>query len=84
MLVLDVDGQYFVGSYLPFTVRRATPVGAEIQFDGEDILTSSGAIVVWEFRTLTNPDRYCWHRTDWPADMCVNMVQRCEEPVPIS
>ena len=84
VLVLDVDGQYFVGSDIAFTIRRTTPDGAEIEFDDDDGRTPSGALVVWELRLLINPDRYCWHRTDWPADQCINMVQRCEEPVPIS
>ncbi|MEO5615572.1 MAG: hypothetical protein ABIR04_11725 [Cypionkella sp.] len=73
-----------MGSDLRFTIRRAGPDGAEIQFDDEEILTPSGAPVAWEFRTLNNTDRYYWHRSDWPADPCINMMQRCEEPMPMS
>ncbi|MDB5658766.1 MAG: hypothetical protein JWS10_1381 [Cypionkella sp.] len=69
---------------LPFTVLHPTQRGIEIRFDDEEILTPNGTLVVWEFRPLKAPNRYCWHRTDWPTDRCINMVQFCEAEVPMS
>lgn len=80
----DVGPEPFIALNLNFTVQGTTPQGVEILFDGEEFHTATGAFVVWEFRPLASPERYCWHRTDWPADRCINTVQRCEPEVPIS
>ncbi len=44
--------------------------------DGETRTTPAGALVEWDLIMLS-PDRYCWHRTDWPAGHCTAAVVRC-------
>ena len=69
---------------LGFRVIASTAQGVESQFDDEEFHTATSALVVWQFRPLSAPDRFCWHRVDWMDDSCINMVQRCEDDVPIS
>jgi hypothetical protein len=38
--------------------------------------TDRGEIVVWDL-ILFEQDRYCWRRTDWPAEGCTQPVVRC-------
>ncbi len=76
-------GTVMVGD-LGFVVLATTALGVQIQFDTETQTASNGAVVQWEFRPLTDPDSYCWHRTDWAADQCTYTVQRCDDPVPTS
>ena len=43
---------------------------------GETRLTADGRPVVWDL-VLRSPDRYVWHRTDWPAFGFTGEVHRC-------
>ena len=43
---------------------------------GETRLTKDGRPVVWDL-VLRSPDRYAWHRTDWPPGGYTREVQRC-------
>jgi hypothetical protein len=43
----------------------------------EDRTTASGDPVVWDLMMLS-PDRYCWHRTDWPPGSCTQRNERCD------
>jgi len=69
---------------LPFKVLRSTAEGVVIQFDSEEFLDPSGALMTWEFRPLSNPDRYCWHATGSADETCINTVRLCESEVPMS
>ncbi len=68
----------------PFTALRRTAQGVLIQFDGEEMRDPSGALMTWEFRPLSNPDRYCWHATGSPDAECINTVRLCDSDVPMS
>ncbi|MFC3181793.1 hypothetical protein [Cypionkella sinensis] len=69
---------------LPFAVLGRTAQGILIQFDSEDMRDPTGALRTWEFRPLTNPDRYCWHATGSPEPECINTVRLCDSDVPMS
>ncbi len=68
----------------PFLVLGDTAQGILIQFDSEEMRDPSGALRTWEFRPLSNPDRYCWHATGSADEACINMVRLCESEVPMS
>ena len=44
--------------------------------EGETRMTPTGELVVWDL-VLLSPDRYCWHRTDWPHGGCTKAIVRC-------
>jgi len=44
--------------------------------EGETRKTPAGDLVVWEV-VMLSPDRYCWHRTDWPEGGCTAAIERC-------
>lgn len=46
---------------------------------GEVRRTEDGSLVVWDL-TLTGPDTYAWHRTDWPYGALTKAVRRCPDP----
>ena len=52
--------------------------------DGEQRLTGDGAPVVWILRLLDEGNRYCWGRTDWAEEDCIDRYMRCPAPVPVS
>lgn len=52
--------------------------------DGEQRQTAEGAPVVWIMRLREGGARYCWGRTDWPEEDCVDRYARCPAPTPIS
>jgi len=43
---------------------------------GETRLTDAGKPVVWDL-VLQSPDRYVWHRTDWPKIARTRTIERC-------
>jgi hypothetical protein len=47
-----------------------------LALDGETRTTPTGALVEWDLIMLSL-DRYCWHRTDWPAGSCTAAIVRC-------
>ena len=46
---------------------------------GETRLTENGEPVVWDL-VLRSPNRYAWHRTDWPPVALTGEIQRCDAP----
>ncbi|MCR8724041.1 hypothetical protein [Frigidibacter sp. ROC022] len=55
-----------------------------LALDGEQRRTLEDAPVVWIMRLSEGGGRYCWGRTDWPAEDCLDGYARCPAPVPIS
>jgi len=43
---------------------------------GETRLTDAGKPVIWDL-VLRSPDRYVWHRTDWPKVAHTRAIERC-------
>jgi hypothetical protein len=48
-----------------------------MRIEGETRTTPAGDPVVWDL-ILISPDRYCWHRTDWPVGACTANIERCQ------
>ena len=44
---------------------------------GETRLTNAGKPVIWDL-VLRSPDRYVWHRTDWPERGSTGVIERCK------
>jgi hypothetical protein len=55
-----------------------------LALDGESRRSADGEPVVWIMRLLQGGARYCWGRTDWPEDECVDRYARCPAPTPTS
>jgi len=50
----------------------------------ETRLTDTGETVVWIMRRVTEPEGYCWGRTDWPVTRCEQEAVRCAPDPAIS
>jgi hypothetical protein len=50
------------------------------KIEGETRTTPSGEPIVWEV-VMLSPDRYCWHRTDWPEGACTAAIERCARAI---
>lgn len=59
---------------LPFVIRAA--------MEGEDRRTEAGELVIWDL-ILATPNRYHWHRTDWPNLGVTNAIVRCDGRRPL-
>lgn len=59
-----------------YQVLGNIPNGLRVALDGEARLDPTGEPVTWNL-LLLGKDRYCWHRSDWPADGCTKSVVRC-------
>jgi hypothetical protein len=53
---------------VPFVIRAA--------MEGETRRTDAGELVVWDL-ILATPNRYHWHRTDWPNLAITGAIIRC-------
>jgi hypothetical protein len=49
--------------------------------EDEVVATDSGNRPIWILRMTSQPDGYCWGRTDWPALRCEDQQLRCGAPV---
>jgi hypothetical protein len=52
--------------------------------EGENLTGPDGAPAFHLLRRTTNPDGYCWGRTDWPVIRCEEQQVRCDTPAPVS
>jgi hypothetical protein len=59
---------------LPFVIRAA--------MEDETRTTAAGDTVVWDL-IMATPNRYHWHRTDWPQMGITGAVVRCDENRPL-
>lgn len=50
--------------------------------EGETRTTENGALAVWDL-VLMSPNRYHWHRTDWPQGSMTDAVVRCQGSKPL-
>lgn len=55
-----------------------------LALDGESRLTQDGVPVVWIMRLRPDGSGYCWGRTDWAEEVCVDLYRRCPAPPAIS
>jgi len=54
-----------------FTLRREV----------EPQQTDAGTRPIWILRHTTQPEVYCWGRSDWPQMRCEDQQLRCDAPV---
>ena len=64
----DTEGDY--------TVLETGPDYLVLALDGESRRTHDGKPVVWIMRLLDGGQRYCWGRTDWPEQDCIDRYAR--------
>jgi hypothetical protein len=72
----DIEGAYSILDHGADFVVMA--------LDGESRRTDNGKPVVWIMRLIEDGARYCWGRTDWPPEDCIDRYVRCPPPQPIS
>ena len=65
---LDSVAYYDIEGYTRSSIRGA--------IRGETRLTADDRPVVWDL-VLKSPDRYAWHRTDWPLGGYTREIRRC-------
>lgn len=61
-----------------YDLQEMTPSHIRGFMRGEKRRARNGDLVVWDL-VLTGPDRYAWHRTDWPKGILTDEVLRCPE-----
>ena len=49
-----------------------------LRLEGDSRRTDTGARAIWVLRLTTNPQGYCWGRTDWPVVRCERQQVRCD------
>ena len=49
-----------------------------LRLEGDNRRTDTGAQAIWVLRLTTNPQGYCWGRTDWPVVRCEQQQVRCD------
>ena len=47
--------------------------------EGDTRRTPNGNRPIWILRLTTQPEGYCWGRTDWPSVHCENQQVRCDK-----
>lgn len=72
----DLEGAY--------DVLGSGPDYIVLALDGESRRTREGEPVVWIMRLIDGDSRYCWGRTDWPTEDCIDRYARCPAPPPLS
>jgi hypothetical protein len=63
-------------------VQPELPVVIRAAMEGETRRTESGVPVVWDL-IMASPNRYHWHRTDWPNGGVTGAVIRCDGAKPL-
>ena len=51
-----------------------------LRLEGDTRRTATGDRPIWMLRKTSQPQGYCWGRTDWPAVHCENQQVRCDNP----
>ncbi len=67
-----------------YVVHESDETSITMEIVGEQRRSRDGQPVVWIMRRVTDPDGYCWGRTDWPRDRCENLHVRCASDLPVS
>jgi len=71
-----VDPDRRAGQVAVYQILECAPGYLRMRLVDEWRRTDSGDPVVWDL-VSESPNRYCWHRTDWPAGACTADVLRC-------
>lgn len=66
----------------PAVAPELSPYALRGAIEGETRRTPAGALVVWDL-VLASPNRYHWHRTDWPATAVTGPIVRCDGTRPM-
>jgi hypothetical protein len=67
-----------------YVVHTSDGTSITMEIVGEQRRTRDGRPVVWIMHRVTDPDGYCWGRTDWPQDRCESLHLRCTGDLPVS
>ena len=74
----DTEGQTISGQrYDLLSTQDNTLI---LRLEGDTRRTATGDRPIWMLRQTTQPQGYCWGRTDWPAVHCENQQVRCDNP----
>ena len=49
-----------------------------LRLEGDPRRTADGSHPIWILRRTSQPEGYCWGRTDWPSVHCENQQLRCD------
>lgn len=50
-----------------------------LRLEGDSHQTADGSHPIWILRPTTQPEGYCWGRTDWPSVHCEDQQLRCDK-----
>ena len=73
----DADGNSV--SYERYDMLSVTDNSLILRLEGDTRRTATGDRPIWILRPTTEPEGYCWGRTDWPSVHCENQQVRCEK-----
>jgi hypothetical protein len=52
-----------------------------LRWEDDPSRTDTGGHPIWILRHTSQPEGYCWGRTDWPQMRCEDQQLRCDAPV---
>jgi hypothetical protein len=67
-----------------YDLRDATGSTLSLQREGDAPLPETGHRPTWILRLTSNPDGYCWGRSDWSPVRCIEPAVRCDTSAPTS
>ena len=76
--VADPSGQMVTGERYDLLDHSDSTL--TLRLEGDPRRTDAGGAPIWILRQTTQPDGYCWGRTDWPDVHCEDQQVRCDKP----
>ena len=73
----DADGNTVIDER--YDMLNVTDNTLILRLEGDTRHTATGDHPIWILRQTTEPQGYCWGRTDWPSVHCENQQVRCEK-----
>ena len=75
--VADAAGQMTTGERYDLLDHSDSTL--TLRLEGDPRRTDTGDRPIWILRLTTQPEGYCWGRTDWPAVHCEDQQVRCDK-----
>ena len=82
MPVTAYDGS--VSDHFRYDIITHDDNSITMRLEGESRRTVTGERVIWILRLTSDPQGYCWGRTDWPLLRCEHPATRCDQVAPSS